>query len=773
MRTEKLASFIVRHKYLFLVLPIIFSITSFYFIKDIRVVTKSTDFMPTNHPFIKVQKELNKHFGGLNRVNIAIEVNEGTILNPVTLEKLYGIFDELSYLDEINPRRILCLFSRQIKHVEIHKDGFDVRRLLKDVPETKDGWQLLRQKILRNPLVYGPLVSKDFKATLIQAEFKEEVPSRVIYDKVNKITRKYKDKNHHIYVSGRPILEGYIEAHLGFIFYIFSITVLIILCLLFFAFKKKRGFILPLFSGTFSILMSLSILKIFNYSLNPFTVLIPFLIFVVTISHSIQFIQRYFELSKQYIEKEEVAKGVLLSLLNPIRASLFTDFLGFSSLWLIPISSIKSIAVLGSFGILSIFLTVVGFLPACFATFPLPRFKGSVKSAGIAARFLEKLGSFYPKKRNMAFVVCLFIAILALSLYGTKKITIGEIEPGTSILYRNAPYNEAERKINHYFSGSTPYFILVKGKEENALVRADVMREMDGLETYLRNNSPGAGYGLSLADYMKLMNLVVFGGDRRYFCVPDSDKAIGEYLFLYESNAFPGEFSGIVDPSHTYANIRLDLKDCKGSTIEEIISETRDWIRGYHKTPWAKFEFAGGPIGILGATNDIIKKGLVVNMFVLSFLILLRVSLALRSFTGGLLLFIPLLFSTILTFGSFGLLNLPFTLATLPVAAMGTGLGIDYSIYLASRIKEEINRKGSLIAAIQEAVKTCGRAVFFTATILTIGVYSWLFSNLKLQAKLGGTLGFLLFINMLSALILLPTFLLIIKPKFLFKEEGK
>ena len=232
MRTEKLASFIVRHKYLFLILPIILSIASFYFIKDIKIVTRSTDFMPTRHPFVEVQGELNKHFGGLNRVNIAIEVNKGNILNPVTLEKLYGIFDELSYLDEINPRRILCLFSRQIKHIEIHKEGFDVRRLLRDIPETKEGWRALRKKILRNPLVYGPLVSKDFKATLIQAGFKEEVPSKIIYEKVNEIIRKYKDKNHHIYVSGRPILEGYIETHSHFILYIFAISLIITLILL-------------------------------------------------------------------------------------------------------------------------------------------------------------------------------------------------------------------------------------------------------------------------------------------------------------------------------------------------------------------------------------------------------------------------------------------------------------------------------------------------------------------------------------------------------------
>ncbi|MDL1972677.1 MAG: MMPL family transporter [Deltaproteobacteria bacterium] len=774
MKTEQLASFVVKHKYLFLLLPIILSIASFYFIKDIKVVTRSTDFMPTNHPFVKVQRELNKHFGGLNRVNIAIEVDKGTILNPITLEKLYGIFDEISYLDEINPRRILCLFSRQIKHIEIHKDGFEVRRLLRNVPQTKEQWQALKQRIIRNPLVYGPLVSKDLKATLIQAEFKEDVPSRVIYKKVNEIIKKYKDRNHHIYVSGRPILEGYIETHSHFILYIFAISLIITLILLFLAFnKKKRAIVLPAFSATMSVVIALSIFSFFNYPINPFTILIPFMVFIVTLNHSVQFMQRYFEASKRYKNKEEVAKEVLAGLSNPVRASIFTDFLGFASLFLIPIPSIRGIAILGASGILSLFLTLVGFMPACFAIFPLPKFEKNEFGRGFTYKFLERLAGIYTKKRNIAVIMCSFIAISILSIYGIRHITVGEIEPGTSILYRDAPYNIAERKINHYFSGSNPYYILVKGKKENALVRADVMKEMDGLETYLRENSTAAGYSLSLADYIKLMNFVVFGGDRRYFCVPESDKAIGEYLFLYENNAFPGEFSGLFDYSHRYANIRLDLKDCKGSTIEEIISETKNWIKKHHKTPWVEFEFAGGPIGILGATNEIMKEGLLLNMAVLSILIILRVCLALRSIVGGLLLFIPLLFSIILTFGSFGILNIPFTLSTLPVAAMGAGLGIDYSIYLASRIKEETKNGKSLDKAIFYAVTTCGMAVLFVGTILSIGSFSWIFSNLKLQAKLGGVFAYLKFLNMLSALILLPTFLLLIKPKFLFKEEEK
>ncbi|HDD35410.1 MAG TPA: hypothetical protein ENF30_01280, partial [Candidatus Desulfofervidus auxilii] len=563
--------------------------------------------------------------------------------------------------------------------------------------------------------------------------------------------------------SGRPILEGYIDTHLISVIHVFVVALVIILLLLFLAFRKKRGFLLPLLAGSMSVVFSLAIINLFHLRLNPFTILLPFLIFVLTIAHSIQFMERYFEESLINKDKTKVGYTVLSSLLSPIRASLFTDFLGFASLILIPIPAMRTMAILGSFGVLSIFITVVLFLPSCFSVFPLPKIQKNNPDLGFTQRILKSFTHLWQRGWQRFFIFFIFLGIFIISIYGLRHIEVGENEPGTSILYHNASYNVAERKINAYFSGSNPYYIFVEGKTPEALLKADVIKEMDSLETFLRKNLKEAGYSLSLADYMKLMNLAV----QHRFDVPKKDKTIGEYIFLYESNAFPGEFDVFVTPDHRFANIRLDLKDCRGETIEKAINLTKRWIKENNKNPWARFKYAGGLIGILGATNDVIRHGLFVSMAVLSILIFIRISLALRSFAGGFILFIPLLFSMAVTFGSFGLFHIPFTVATLPVAAMGTGLGIDFSIYLASRIKEEKDKGQNLIVAINHGVLTCGKAVFFTGTILTIGVMSWLFSFLKLQAKLGGTLGFLLFLNMLSALIILPIFILIFKPKFL------
>ncbi|MDL1969812.1 MAG: MMPL family transporter [Candidatus Desulfofervidaceae bacterium] len=770
MRERDIANFIVKYRFIGIILPLFLCIVCIFFIPEIKIETRHLDFIPTRHHFVSVQQSLNQLFGGLNRVNIAIETRQGDILQPHILKKIKALAEDIQLLDEVNPRRVYSLFAQNVKYIEIRPDGFSVHKLIRQIPQTPLEINALREKIKHNPLVYGPIVSKDFKATLIQADFRDGVSSKQIYNKIKKIVNHYKSQDVVIYLSGYPILEGYIDEHLSFILYVFIVALVIILSLLFVAFRKKRGFLLPLVAGSVSVGLSLAAFNFLHYKLNPFTILIPFLIFVLTVSHSVQFMERYFEESRSHADRKEIARKVLTSLLNPIRASLFTDFLGFASLILIPIPGIHSIAILGSLGVLSIFLSVIIFLPACFAIFPLPRFRDiNNNNLGVTAGILQRFIALWQKKWQMYLILLIFIFLFIIAIYGSRHIEVGEVEPGTSILYWSAPYNVAERKINRYFAGSNPYYILVEGKAPEALLKSEVMQEMDDLEKFLSQNADEAGYSLSVADYIKLMHLAV----QHHFAVPNSDKTIGEYIFLYESNSFPGVFDAFITPDHHFANIRLDLKDCRGKTIEKIIELTRTWLEKFHHSKWVNFDYAGGLIGILGATNAIIKEGLIKNMAIMSLLIFIRIILALRSFTGGLLLFVPLGFSIALTFGSFGLFHIPFTVATLPVAAMGTGLGVDYSIYLAARIKEEREKGVDLLTAVNKSVLTCGKAVFFTGSIITIGVWSWVWSNLKLQAKLGGALGFLLLINMLAALIILPVVILLFKPSFLGGKDEK
>ena len=772
------ARFVIRHRLFFTLFPLIVTVFFLYCLKNLTIHTSVQDFIPQKHPFVEVNNRLMEIFGGLNQVSIALEPKEGDIFQTHLLEKVVLITRQLYYLEGVNIGRIVSLSARKIKRVEGTEEGFKVTHLMREAPTTPEGMNCLKNAILRNNLVYGPIVAKDFSATQIVFDFYPEVSSRKIFQNLNQLIKKEKDGKTNFYLAGRPILEGWLDYYLPKLVTVFLGTLCIMMVLLFVAFRSKRGIVLPFSAALMGVTWGLGVLSLSGYRLDPTTTLVPFLILAIGISHSIQFIKRYYEeISTNPQDRIQAAENTLSALSNPVRASLFTDGLGFLSLLIVPLTMIKTLAVTAGAGVLSLYITVVTFIPAILTYIPIP-VKMEVEheeQPNIVDKFLNQIAKIgkYPVGRNI--ILFLFIVLIAISIKGITQIVVGDNEEGSGTLYPHSPYNVAEKFINEKFTGANPYYIFVEGKKDEALLDWRLLKEMDGLQNYLVSQFTEIGSAASLADYIKGLNCVMDNNNLASFKIPENNGTIAEYLFLYSISGFPGDFDPVLSPDYRYANIKFDLKDHRAETISKTIAATREWITKNHKSQDAEFKLAGGLIGTTAAVNEIIKQSTNSNIIIVFILVLLRVSIALRSLIGGLFLFIPLGFSIILTYGIFGLAGVTLTVETLPVAAMGIGLGIDYSIYIAARIHEEILRghgNPDISGAIQRALVTSGKAVFFTGMVISTGVVSWLFSSIKLQAKLGAALGSLLLINMLAALILLPVFVRMVKPRFLLKKQS-
>ncbi|MFC1461348.1 RND family transporter [Verrucomicrobiota bacterium] len=596
------AQFILRAR--FFVLAVCMALTVFFLwvMKDLTVQTRLDDFLPQKHPFLQVQNRLTDTFGGLNQVTIAIRVKEGDILNPETLGKVHRITSKLYLSDGINSGRILSLSSRRMKFVRPTPGGFSVSKVMKTPPETPEEIAQLKQRIVRTPLVYGsrrarygPIVSKDFKSTLIQADFESDVSSRHIFQHLQKIIDEEKDPNHEIYIAGRPILEGWFDFYLPSMFKVFLVTILIMIVMLYLAFRSKRGVLLPLLSALMSTIWGLGLLVLLGYDLNPGTILVPFLVMALAISHTVQFVKRYYErMGRPNSASYKAAKETLQSLLVPASASLITDALGFLSLLIVPLTLIRSMALAAGTGILSIFITTVTFVPAALSCLPEPRKLEVEREERITLlnRILGGIAAVVTHRRGQVIVMAVFALLALVGFVGARKLAVGDNEPGSALLYPDSPYNRAESYINDKFTGSNPFYIFVEGKEYDALISSDVLKEMESLQKYLVSQIPQAGYSLSLANYIKGLNFTMFNFDPQYLKIPDSDKTIAEYMFLYTCSGFPQDFTPVVDEDLQLANIKVDLKDHRAETINATIKATQDWIEQFHKTDKVNFLYA-------------------------------------------------------------------------------------------------------------------------------------------------------------------------------------
>ncbi len=777
------ARFILRVRAAVIIISIILTGCFAWIIRDLSVRTNLGDFVPQEHPFLIVQNNLNDTFGGLNQVSIAIRARNGDIFNHATLAKVHRITGKLYLSDGINSGRVLSLSSRRVKFNQPVPDGFSVSQLMRTPPRTQEEIAELKQKVIKTPLVYGPrgsaygpIVSKDFTSTLIQADFESNVSSRHIFKHLNEIIRAEEDDDHEIFLAGRPIMEGWFDFYLPSMFKVFLATIVIMAALLFIAFRSKRGLLLPMLAALMATVWGLGPLVLLGYHLNPGTILVPFLIMALAVSHTVQFVKRYYErIGRPRSDGRRAARDTLQSLLVPAAASLITDALGFLSLMIVPLTFIRSMALAAGIGVLSIFVIMITFVPALLSYLPRPPQPEVEREEKITLlnRMLGEIASMVTRRRGQALVLATFAILAIIGALGVQRLAVGDNEEGSALLYPDSPYNRAERFINETFTGSNPYYIFVEGREGDALINSGVLKEMESLQRYLLANIPQAGYALSLADYIKGLNFTMFDFNPAELRIPDNDKTIAEYLFLYTSSGFPQDFTPVVDSNYQRANIKIDLKDHKATTIKSVLAATRKWIEQQQKSDMVRFHYAGGEIGMTAAVNEIIASTLPRNILQVSVLVFLCVSLAFRSAVAGLLLLIPLAVGMLITFGVLGYTGVTLTVETLPVAALGIGLGIDYGIYVTSRLRGEfvLHHDLPLAEALVRSLRTSGKAVFFTGITVAIGVLAWSFSPIRLQARLGMVLGSIMLLNVLGTLMLLPCLIATFKPKFIFTKK--
>ena len=790
----KFAQLVVRFRIFFIIFFISLSIFFLFSLRNLEIDTNLGDFIPQKHPYILVQNKLTQIFGGLNQVSIALEVKQGDIFNKEILAKIIRITNDLYFMDGINAGRITSLSARKIKHVEADAEGFRVMRVLRDIPQDQIQIKELKKRIINNPNVYIRMVSQDFKSTLIQADFESGVSSRYIFRKLREIVQKEKDANTNIYLAGRPMLEGWLDFYLPRMLKVLLFTIIVMAVILYLTFRSKRGIILPLLDSSLATLWAMGIITLLKFRLDPGTMLVPFLILALGLSHSVHSMKRYYEEMKDKSRNSKTAViNSVSSLFVPGITSIVTDGLAFLSLLLIPIGTIRNMAAVAGLGVLCNFPTSFILTPAILSFLKRPKILEvrQEERHTIVDRFMKRIVYLAINRRARRVVIGCFILVGLLGVWGVKKTVIGDNTEGSSYLYPNSPYNQAEKFINQHFGGTNSYYIFVKGRQE-VMINSRVLKDIDSLQNFLKEEVTQVGYAISLADYVKAMNMAVFEGKREHFAIPEKTKTIAEYVFLYDISSFPGDFTPVVSNDYAFANIKLDLKDHKSQTINRVVAKTKEWVNNYASSsverPVRKlsaaeekidiperveFLYAGGDIGILAAINEIISKNIASNIFLIAGLVLIYVSFVFGSIFAAILLLLPLFLSILIIFAILGFGNVSLTMEILPLASLSMGLGINYGLYILFRMREEGRMKKSLARVLKTSLFTSGKADFFSGMIVSLGVLVCIFSNIRLQASFGATLGVALILNMLGTLVLLPILISIFRPRFIFNRSLK
>jgi len=777
MSSDRFAKFVITYRLPLLILIILVSLPMLWLTRTSRLSHRAGHIFPWGHPNVNLHIKMSKVFGGSNLVAITLRTNKEDIFNVETLKKVYRIQKAVELMDGVVKYNIYSIASRKMKHIVTATDPDGVMmmgvetfdEMLEEIfSGNKDKLPIYRKNILNDDDIYGTLVARDRKGAVVLASFKYEEDYQYIFSHLQELIEKEKDASTEFHLSGRPIMLGYIHKYMFKILYIFLFALIVMVALLYMDFGRKRAVVLPLTAGVLSVIWGMGILTLSGFEMDVLSITVPFLVLALSQGHSVQIMQRYYEEGRIHRDPKKVSQQVISTLLLPASTSILTDSLGFISLALLPFPIIQTMAVVAAAGILSIWITNFIFIPIVLSYLSLPPAKELEREgkAGTLLKLLELAGKATSGgwRRTVILAAALIIFIIGVKAMG--NLQVGEQQPGSPNFWQDSEYNQADRMLNEHFSGTNLLWFYLAGEERKDLLKPEIIAYFDSVQRHLEER-PDVNYTLSYVDALKKVNSALHNNDPRWEILPTDKIAAWECLELVLGD--PEERRDWFELDLRQANIRAFVSDHTGETIRGLMKDLRAYTKK-NKPEGLEVEMAAGLIGIYEAVLDVINHSQITNVLFMLTAVFICSAVAFRSIVAGLLIIIPLVFGNVITFAVMAVTGVGLFIYTLPVSALGIGVGVDYSLYILTRLRREVT-SGTVEEAYVRTFKTAGRAVIFTALTVTAGVMMLWISEMRFQAILGVMLGLIMMANMLSSILVLTSLLSLLKPRFLFTRR--
>ena len=740
--------------------------------------------IPMEHPFIK---SFMKHRGDLGAagttIQVAVEHTRGDIFDAEYLDLLQKINDEVFYLPGVDRNRMRSLWTPNVRWIEVTEEGFEGDKVIDahyDGSERAMGQ--LRQNILRSGEV-GRLVADNYRSSIVQAPLIDIDPASGqpldYWDLSQRLERDVREKYQALSVdeNGMPSVKIHI---IGFakivgdlldgiiaIFIFAGIALVVTAMLLFIYTRSVRGTLTVLFCSIIAVIWQLGLLTTLGYGLNAYSILIPFLVFAIGVSHGVQMINAIMVELTAGKHRLEAAQGAFRVLYIPGLIALISDAVGFTTMVLIPIQVIKDLGIAASVGVAVIILTNLVLLPILVSYFSTGktavenlRRKLSDESRIVAANKLSLLASARVARVSIVLAVLGF----ALGIYGGRNLQIGDLDPGAPELHPDSRYNLDNQFItDNYATSSDIMVIMVETDEQQCAVHRNV--DLVDRFTWHMENVPGVNSSMSAVKISKLVASGYNEGSLKWATVSRNQRLLGTTF-----NTMP---TSLMNTRCSLLPVALFLDDHKAETLQRVVNAAQAFIEANPQEN-INFALAAGNAGIEAATNDEIASAQNKMMVLIYAAVCALVFVSFASWRAVVCIVVPLALTSFLCQALMAYLEIGVKVATLPVIALGVGVGVDYGIYIYSKLAYYLRRNMSIQEAYFNTLRSTGAAVGLTGAMLAIGVATWIWSPIKFQADMGMLLTFMFLWNMVGALWLLPALAhYLIKPEKLVRKRRK
>ncbi len=776
---ERVSRFATRHKVLILLLTLI--VVCVFAVGMFRVQGEVIlgELLPYEHPFLQIMFDFSDVFGtGGSWVGILIEAREGDIFKPPILEKILQIDEEVAGWEETFRALTFSIGSRSAQASQVTgtgEIGFQAV-MFPNPPQDPEGLARLKELIFSDKTLRKTVASNG-AAALVQTEFKPGVSHTRVFELLQGLAREYSDGETSVEAVGFPVLMGWIYSYRPQIFLVFGISIGLMLLILFLIFRNVVGMIAPIAMVVICTVLGLGFIGWTGINFSPLLYLLAFLVGARVLSNAVQITHRYIEEFQATGDKETATRKTIQTMTIPNAAAVATDAAGFLVLMLAKIVLMQHIAIMMSFWMATIVLEGI-LVPILCSYLPLSREKSYGRDqarGGWLARMNVALARFSVTSGRTVVGVTV-LAIVIVGIWQTSRLKIGDPTPGSSLLWPNHPFNRAVERLNELFGASSEDLVLYfKGDRKEAVYDPAVFKTFEAFDRHMRINLPDLYKSSdSFINIMSTLNVMFRYGDVIYGRLPSNPEQMNVLIGFSKENVQIATRKLYFDREMKMTRLSVFFTDHTSDHLLSIRDAAYDFFRDHPMTINAgTFHLAGGRVGMEIAVNEEMKRShFLIDCMVLA-AILVMCSLFFRSVVAGLLLIVPLILANWVAFSYMAVMNIGLSINTLPVAAVGVGIGVDFAIYLYSRIIEEFPNHDGWEETVLTAVRTSGTAVVYTGLTLILAIIPWYFlTDLKFQAQMGFFLSMLLLINVIFALTLHPLMICLIKPRFVSRGRA-
>ncbi|MEH6578504.1 MAG: MMPL family transporter [Amphritea sp.] len=716
--------------------------------------------IPASHEYVQNFFTYRDDLKGLgNAVRISVETTDADIFTAEFMDHLRKVHDEVFFLNGVDRSALMSLWAAGARWSEVTEEGFSGGPI---VPDSYDGspasLESLRQNLLKSGKV-GSLVANNFNSALIYAPLYDKDPQTgesLDYQKFSEdletlVREKYQTENIKIHITGFAKVVGDLINGASQIILFFAGACLITLILLYLYSRCITSTLIALFCSIVAVIWQLGLLHTMGFGLDPYSMLVPFLVFAIGVSHGVQIINGISHMSMAGHNKLEAAKRTFRMLYIPGIIALISDGVGFSTLMVIDIKVIQDLAVAASVGVAVVIFTNLILLPVLIS------YVGVSKKATQSLQHEENdeehpiwhfLASF--SRPKMAAIALLTAVVgYGLGFYNSQDLKVGDLDPGAPELRADSRYNLDNAFMGANYSASSDVFVvMVKSTELQTCASYETVEQMDRLQWRLQNVA-GVQSTQSLASISKSLLSGMNEGSLKWMALSRNQGMMDAASIRVQ------EMGGLINGDCDLAPMLVFLDDHKAETLQRVVGVVKQFAADNSNDAY-QFLLAAGNAGIEAATNEVIGSAqyeiLIWVYAAVSFLCLL----SFRSVTATICIILPLTLTSVLCQALMTYLGIGIKVATLPVIALGVGIGVDYGIYIFSKLDGYLKAGDNLHDAYFKTLQSTGKAVAFTGATLAIGVATWALSPIKFQADMGILLTFMFVWNMLGALILLP-----------------